>query len=1005
MKTEELLNKPVVVLQQDDPEFWGQHYTDTTVALIDSANNLQGQIKNLQKQTGGDAEELQNKIVETREQISDLQVQFTNGKQTIVNEMQEALAVETQNRIQADEVIAGEIAKEAENRENAINGVKSQIAQETNERQSAIEEVNSQIAEEARNRQNAIDGLSSQIEQEAGERQNATGEINSRIEEEAENRQNAINGVRSQIEQETQIRQSAINDVNSQIEQEAANRQNAVENLNLQIEQEAEKRQNEIDGINERAATAEENLSSMISQESAARTAADNNLRNRINDNQTGISFLQSQIGEETETRIQSDAEILGQVAERWRESDGRAWVNELLNSVESGFFRFRGIYSDKAPTDAPKDKSYSDGTLWVVGDLSSRLPDLTAGDLWQCFVIEEGVWSETADITYGISDETNDIFPDIEERIGDLWYSRNVLTPYYRLDFAWREFAAGLDLSHVWQAIGEAATTADLSLHKQNTSNPHGVTRAQIGLGNVDNTSDADKPISAAQQTAINGRAAVNHTHTRANVTDFAHTHTTGEVTNLRTELEGKANDTQTVTGIDGNMDILGSSQIRTINNWMLVLANRANGVINWITGFRRNTNAISTGSIGSNGLITMPNGSFSNQTAQDSIGFDGDDTQRSLTHWLAICLGRIKMLTTGKSNVGHTHTRANITDFPASMAPTGNAGGDLGATYPNPIVNRIRQIDSRNTNPAPNDASLQPAGLRQDFKNNSVNGLNDGGTFNRVLTLTGWADSSGGNSHQLGFTDNGNMWIRTANVGATAWGTWQRLARTNEIPAQSTALPQALGGVANAGTQGTYATNNHVHPLYPNNNNAGDCNTIRTPGFYSGSFTNSPLTGWGSLLVLRSDTGDNFRQQIFVLESANRMWIRTSNGNTWRAWSEMNMNAHSDRIIYCGTIMGLNSTVEASWQHVVGLRVGVQYRIAFSYSRVGEPVLSPSIFTITVGAAGSTQTLISNRLEITQSNFGQGYIAQILRVIVQNQHPNTPMTVFRAMITVWEM
>ena len=43
---------------------------------------------------------------------------------------------------------------------------------------------------------------------------------------------------------------------------------------------------------------------------------------------------------------------------------------------------------------------------------------------------------------------------------------------------------------------------------HKSDTSNPHNVTPAQIGLGNVDNTSDLDKPISTAVQQAIDNKA-----------------------------------------------------------------------------------------------------------------------------------------------------------------------------------------------------------------------------------------------------------------------------------------------------------------------------------------------------------------------------------------------------------------------------------------------------------------------------------------------------------------
>lgn len=39
---------------------------------------------------------------------------------------------------------------------------------------------------------------------------------------------------------------------------------------------------------------------------------------------------------------------------------------------------------------------------------------------------------------------------------------------------------------------------------HITNKSNPHTVTKTQVGLGNVNNTSDADKPVSTAQATAI---------------------------------------------------------------------------------------------------------------------------------------------------------------------------------------------------------------------------------------------------------------------------------------------------------------------------------------------------------------------------------------------------------------------------------------------------------------------------------------------------------------------
>lgn len=63
--------------------------------------------------------------------------------------------------------------------------------------------------------------------------------------------------------------------------------------------------------------------------------------------------------------------------------------------------------------------------------------------------------------------------------------------------------------------AIDSGVTTQDvtnlradhttLGTHVDNTGNPHKVTKSQVGLGNVDNTRDADKPVSTAQQNALN--------------------------------------------------------------------------------------------------------------------------------------------------------------------------------------------------------------------------------------------------------------------------------------------------------------------------------------------------------------------------------------------------------------------------------------------------------------------------------------------------------------------
>jgi len=65
-------------------------------------------------------------------------------------------------------------------------------------------------------------------------------------------------------------------------------------------------------------------------------------------------------------------------------------------------------------------------------------------------------------------------------------------------------------DFTNVLKSAYDSAVTwistngSNLINHLSNTSNPHNTTASQVGLGNVDNTSDASKPISNATQTAL---------------------------------------------------------------------------------------------------------------------------------------------------------------------------------------------------------------------------------------------------------------------------------------------------------------------------------------------------------------------------------------------------------------------------------------------------------------------------------------------------------------------
>lgn len=63
--------------------------------------------------------------------------------------------------------------------------------------------------------------------------------------------------------------------------------------------------------------------------------------------------------------------------------------------------------------------------------------------------------------------------------------------------------------LNELQSDIDTKANSSSLNAHTTNVSNPHSVTKAQVGLGNVDNTSDVNKPVSTAQAAAINSAIA----------------------------------------------------------------------------------------------------------------------------------------------------------------------------------------------------------------------------------------------------------------------------------------------------------------------------------------------------------------------------------------------------------------------------------------------------------------------------------------------------------------
>jgi hypothetical protein len=97
------------------------------------------------------------------------------------------------------------------------------------------------------------------------------------------------------------------------------------------------------------------------------------------------------------------------------------------------------------------------------------------------------------------------------------------------------------------------------------------------------------------------------------------------------------------------------------------------------------------------------------------------------------------------------------------------------------NIVINTDGNFEVHDTRSATPSTDIGLKGVRFDFKNNSADGLSDGGSYHGVMTFQQWNDTSGGHIHALGFTDNGYVHHRNASISGT-FGNWKKLIQEDE-------------------------------------------------------------------------------------------------------------------------------------------------------------------------------------------------------------------------------
>lgn len=128
-----------------------------------------------------------------------------------------------------------------------------------------------------------------------------------------------------------------------------------------------------------------------------------------------------------------------------------------------------------------------------------------------------------------------------------------NDQAPTYTVASANTALTSGEKLSVAFGKIAKAISS--LISHLASTSNPHSVTKAQVGLGNCDNTADSAKNVLSASKLTTGRSIALTGDVTgsvsfdgskdvsiTATVADDSHNHTIANVDGLQAELNGKA-------------------------------------------------------------------------------------------------------------------------------------------------------------------------------------------------------------------------------------------------------------------------------------------------------------------------------------------------------------------------------------------------------------------------------------------------------------------------------
>lgn len=494
------------------------------------------------------------------------------------------IAIETNNRISGDEALSVSINAEKDARQDADDNEK--IA-----RQEAD-------ATEKAERQSEDNLIRAKIEQEQTRAEDAERLISNNLSNEIDRANAAENVLTTNLNAEITNRNSEISRLDTKIGAENTRATNAettiTTNLNTEIARAKKAEQQE----SKSRADADDAIKSLLSAETSRSTTAENDLSDRVTSEKNRATTAENTITNNLNSEISDRKEAIKAESDRAKAAEQAIQANlgsVTIVKVTSDDATIAASYQLQvngqvkgATIDIAKDQSIKDinvldmnatlnedGTIQAgnpVGSTALCISYILSNGTYKLAKLDYSKFLEETEFSNGLEVNNHKIYVKVDQ-LSESFLSvssaglkitgvQNAINTAVDAERVAREaeckqikdsitqsgqgstVALNAEIKRAKEA--EAAITSNLNNHISDYHNPHKVTKAQVGLSDVDNTSDADKPVSNATQTELDKKA--NQTQVNQLQQTITNLQTTiqqlqSQITNMSTTIESVQN------------------------------------------------------------------------------------------------------------------------------------------------------------------------------------------------------------------------------------------------------------------------------------------------------------------------------------------------------------------------------------------------------------------------------------------------------------------------------